>query len=276
MARDDSKILKRFANLDIDGVQRPPRPKRRDPGAAAAAAAAPKRIRRGPAVPEGRRLAPEESPTPPWPDTPGAAPPPHRPNPRMTVTRSGWVGSPRRAPEQPAPRGVNPMRFEAPPGSVPGVITVEMDLRGSPQAAAARALPPIYNRLEPPPPTGGWDPAAHQAALAAAPPPGPRRAHNRPPPLRDSPQGPIELTEIAARQLRLMAWRHGVVGAALRVLSSGADGWDFAFEQEPEPGDVVLVSQGIRLFVDERTLETLRGTRITYQDLPGISGFRIG
>jgi len=106
----------------------------------------------------------------------------------------------------------------------------------------------------------------------------PRRGYVRPA-ARDEGPSPIEITELAARQIRLMAYRHGVMGAGLRIMTSGAGGpgdCDFAFEAEPEPEDRVFLSRGIRVIVDPDSLARLRGTRVTYQDLPGAEGFRLG
>ncbi len=257
VTRRDGKPLKRFANLDIDGVPKKKRQRKADPGAAAAAAAAPRRIRRV-GAPDGVREVPPPARRP----RPPLAPPPRPGGP----SPDGWIGAPRTeaAPQQPAS-----LRFEVPPGTMPGVMTVEMDLR-APRRPQYR---PAVNQLAPPSLT--LDPPT----FTSEPPRGPRHRTTRPPPARPTPASEIEVTELAARQIRLMAYRHGVTGAALRIMTSGGGGpgnCDFAFEAEPEPGDIVLLSQGVRLLVDEGSLATLRGTRITYQDLPGAEGFRIG
>ena len=152
--------------------------------------------------------------------------------------------------------------IEIPPGATPGVITIEFT--PDPRGGAAPSA-----RIE--------APARRPVALDDG---APRKAYTMPaaPAVRGE-STPIELTEMAARQLRIMAYQHGVSGAGLRILTSGAGGpgnCDFAFEHEPDDDDVVFVSQGIRVIVDRASLRTLRGMRVTYDDLAGAGAFRVG
>lgn len=147
--------------------------------------------------------------------------------------------------------------LEIPPGTPPGVVTVEFNPR-SPEPLRARSEAPRRPPQPPPPP----------------------RTYTMPPaPATLSGGSPIELTEMAARQLRIMAYQHGMSGAGLRILTSGPGGpanCDFAFEHAPDDGDVVFLSHGVRVIVDRASLRTLRGMRITYDDIAGASGFRVG
>ncbi|MCB9734224.1 MAG: hypothetical protein H6745_16635 [Deltaproteobacteria bacterium] len=136
---------------------------------------------------------------------------------------------------------------ERTPWDSPGVYVEEIDL----SERFARSQPREMARQ---PPRRDYAPAAAPRALPA----------------------PIELTELAARQIRILAYQHGVMGAGLRILTSVGGETDFAFETNPEPDDVVFLSQGIRIIIDEGSLRGLRGRRITYQDVPGAEGFRIG
>ena len=79
--------------------------------------------------------------------------------------------------------------------------------------------------------------------------------------------------------MRLKAHAAGCLGCGLRIMVSGSPTrpeHDFAFEDRPEPGDVVIETEGWRLFVDRHSLEQLRGSRITYDELPGLDAFHIG
>lgn len=81
----------------------------------------------------------------------------------------------------------------------------------------------------------------------------------------------------AARAIRLLAHRAGVLGSGLRLLLSGGPGrWDldFAFEDEPGPDDVVVETQGLRLFIHTAAVERLRGLHVTAAQVPGLEGFR--
>jgi len=270
---DDRKILKRFANLDIDGVTRPPKPApKREPARPEARRPSASPQRNSASAPERRPALSEERPMP--------APP---------------RAAPQQAPPRPPARGgmmtVEAVRLdvggggraeviEIPPGATPGVLTVEFTPapRRAAVAEPAPAWPPtpVAPVRRAPVPDG---PELDALPRRYAPPEAAPRRTVQAGSAWSAPQAeapPITLTELAARQIRLMAWQHGVPGAGLRILTSGPGGpehCDFAFESEPEEGDVVFLSQGVRIFVDRASLRTLRGLRVTYQDLPGASGF---
>lgn len=89
---------------------------------------------------------------------------------------------------------------------------------------------------------------------------------------------PIGLSEEAARRLRLMAYEQGVMGAALRVRSQGAgdpsgrpDDAGLSFDvSAPGPDDLVFSVWGLRVVVSRRDLAALRGTRITWSETDGL------
>ena len=267
---NDRKILKRFANLDIDGVQRPPKPA----PARSRPAASPPRAEETAARSGPQRAVPRTTSPPP---EPSRRPEPSRAREPLGGRRAGMTVEALRldvaggGPAQP---------LEIPPGATPGVYTVEFT--PAPRAAPRVASPGERGSAGPPLRLEERALLALDALPRAFAPPeaAARRAWSEGPALaaRAEPE-PITLTELAARQIRLMAWQHGVAGAGLRILTSGPGGpdhCDFAFESEPEPGDVVFLSQGVRIFIDRASLRTLRGMRITYQDLPGAAGFAVG
>ena len=75
-----------------------------------------------------------------------------------------------------------------------------------------------------------------------------------------------------------MAHHAGVPGAGLRLLagpSGRRDDCDFAFEAVAAPDDVVIREQGVHIYLDPHAFNVMRGVHISYDDLPGLSGFRI-
>lgn len=107
--------------------------------------------------------------------------------------------------------------------------------------------------------------------------------------LRRAPRGtrpaqalaPIELTPMAARQIMLMSWEAGVPGSALRILTSNSPGLgrpelDFAFDEHIEADDLVYETQGVTIVIDPGSLRWVSGRRITWHDVPGSEGFRLG
>jgi Fe-S cluster assembly iron-binding protein IscA len=112
------------------------------------------------------------------------------------------------------------------------------------------------------------------------------RARRGPPPAITSQaaprtrQTPLELTAQAARQVQLMAWEAGVPGSGLRILTSMSPGMtrpelDFAFDDHLEPDDVVFECLGVTIIVDPATLRHVAGRRITWLDIPGSEGFAV-
>lgn len=300
--RPKPPVLKRFANLEIDGVEKPERApaqtsgQGQGSGRAAKMPSAPRpveppRVRNEPAAPRqdadlrdfeilaedlnANARAAQEQParsgprprfTMPMTDSPGGRArdeqaaelartrprdPPLRPAPMQVVEArrpmpapgtsrgSGMMTSQvslnARLWEQeraPPVRGLRRDEIEALEGMTPGVITMEMDLRGGRPSRVAAATP-------------------------------------------------IELTPMAARQVMLMSWEAGVPGSALRILTSNVGGLgrpeiDFAFDEHIESDDVVFETQGVTVVVDPTTLRWVAGRRINWHDVPGSEGFRVG
>jgi len=135
---------------------------------------------------------------------------------------------------------------------------------------------PAYARpARGPHPSSARPPGATTLDADAPPPPSPGTA-------TPAPGAPVTFDADAARAIRLLAHRAGVLGSGLRILLSGGPvsgrsaAWDldFAFEDEPGPEDVVLETQGLRLFIHEAAVERLRGLHITASQVPGLEGFR--
>ncbi|MFO0744685.1 MAG: hypothetical protein U1F43_03290 [Myxococcota bacterium] len=295
-SRPPPPVLKRFQRLEMDGDPPPPKPPRRPSparasgSASAAAQAAPRaptvlnnepadivearrlaaeltanaREMNAQATPEGRRTARAEQlrsrQTVPAP----SAPRPPLPGPRAREMASGpvaqtfrfEVGQPptmivEAGPglrPMPAPRRYEPL--DLPETRTPGVVVMEVDLT----AEARTRARDVDDGL------GAYAP--RQLA----------RAERAP--------APIELTPMAARAVKLMAWEAGLPGSGLRILTSWTPGLggpecDFAFDDDVQPDDVVFLEQGVRVIVDRASLEHLRGRRITWHDVPGREGFAV-
>lgn len=92
---------------------------------------------------------------------------------------------------------------------------------------------------------------------------------------------PLELTPMAARQVMLMSWEAGVPGSALRILTSTVGGLgrpeiDFVFDEHMEADDVVFESHGVTIVIDPESLRWVAGRRISWHDVPGSEGFGVG
>ncbi|MBI3159315.1 MAG: iron-sulfur cluster insertion protein ErpA [Chloroflexi bacterium] len=89
----------------------------------------------------------------------------------------------------------------------------------------------------------------------------------------------ISLTEAAANAVRELLEKRNLPGHALRVFISGGgcSGYQYgmALEGEPRPTDLVLEQFGVKVVVDEVSIDYLRGANIDYvEDVMG-SGFKI-
>jgi iron-sulfur cluster assembly protein len=94
----------------------------------------------------------------------------------------------------------------------------------------------------------------------------------------EAPAAPILLTPTAATEVRRYIEEQGAAeGAGLRVgvLPGGCSGFQYGLNIEDEAGedDMILESQGIRLFVDPFSLQYLNGTEIDYVSTFQGSGF---
>lgn len=82
----------------------------------------------------------------------------------------------------------------------------------------------------------------------------------------------ITLTPEAAQAVREMFTARGLQGYSLRVYVAGQScrGFQFglALDKEAREGDTVFESQDVNIFVDDQSLEYLRGTTIEYFNDP--------
>ncbi|HEX8690973.1 MAG TPA: iron-sulfur cluster insertion protein ErpA [Longimicrobium sp.] len=94
----------------------------------------------------------------------------------------------------------------------------------------------------------------------------------------EAPAGPIMLTATAATEVRRYMEEQGAAesaGLRVGVLPGGCSGFQYGLniEDEAADDDMVLESQGIRLFVDPFSLQYLQGTEIDYVSTFQGSGF---
>ena len=96
---------------------------------------------------------------------------------------------------------------------------------------------------------------------------------------KESPVALVELTPEAADKARLFIEEENLstaeAGLRVSVLPGGCSGFQYGLnlEEEPREDDEVLVSQGIRLFVDPFSSQYLKGTLIGYASSFQGSGF---
>lgn len=288
----DLPRLKRFANLDIDGVSRPakapraapkPTPMSARPDANARVTLPPEdaneraaralgaelsdnaRTSIGNTRPEAMRQSRAADLSRMRPRDPVPTPPSMRPSgPRPSDSRVRQTTFELRPRSMPEPR-VSPALDDElyPPDATPGVITIEIGGRRSPGVREFAGSPAAGSATDP------------------------RRAFAReflsPTAPRARAAAPIEVTPLAARQILLMAWQSGMQGSGLRIFMTRVPGLggpelDFAFDDHPTPDDVVFESNGIRVLCDAETLAWARGRRVTFHDIPteaGIGAFRL-
>jgi Fe-S cluster assembly iron-binding protein IscA len=233
--------LKRFANLDIDGVSRPARPPKAAPPLAARAGANPR-----PTLPPedaveraARALGAELS------DNARTSIGNTRPE-AMRQSRAADLRRMRPADPLPTPRAMRPAFSpdELPPDATPGVITIELGARRD-GGSRREPLSPLAPRGRAPAPIEVTPLAARQILLMA---------------WQSGMQG---------SGLRILM---------TRVPGLGGPELDFAFDDHATPDDVVFESGGIRVLCDSATLAWARGRRITFHVVPtevGIGAFRL-
>ncbi len=87
----------------------------------------------------------------------------------------------------------------------------------------------------------------------------------------------LSVTESAVKKILGMAEQHKVEEAGIRVMvvGGGCSGltYDMDFEIEAQEGDLVVESDGIKLYVDPMSLSYLDGTKIDYVETFSFSGF---
>lgn len=87
----------------------------------------------------------------------------------------------------------------------------------------------------------------------------------------------VQFTETAVSKIREMATGQEFEGQGIRVMvvGGGCSGftYDLDFEKESREGDEVAEQHGMRVFVDEMSLQYLDGTVVDYVDTLDFSGF---
>jgi iron-sulfur cluster assembly accessory protein len=94
----------------------------------------------------------------------------------------------------------------------------------------------------------------------------------------DAPASPVSLSATAATEVRRYIEEQGAAeqaGLRVGVLPGGCSGFQYGLNIEDEPGedDMILESQGIRLFVDPFSLQYLEGCEIDFVSTFQGSGF---
>ncbi|MBI4009677.1 MAG: iron-sulfur cluster assembly accessory protein [Candidatus Aenigmarchaeota archaeon] len=89
----------------------------------------------------------------------------------------------------------------------------------------------------------------------------------------------IKLTEKAAQKVTeiMKEQKKEDYGLRIAVLRGGCAGfvYNMDFEKEPIEGDMVIEEHGVKLFVDPKTAEHIRGTEVDYLETLQQSGFKI-
>jgi iron-sulfur cluster assembly accessory protein len=94
----------------------------------------------------------------------------------------------------------------------------------------------------------------------------------------DAPASPVNLTATAASEVRRYIEEQGAAesaGLRVGVLPGGCSGFQYGLNIEDEAGedDMILESEGIRLFVDPFSLQYLNGCEIDFVSTFQGSGF---
>ena len=84
----------------------------------------------------------------------------------------------------------------------------------------------------------------------------------------------VHVTEKAARHIKGLMERDGLVGHGLRVaaIGGGCSGMSYKldFEKEPDKGDKVYEEHGVKIFLDGKSSIVLNGTTLDFSD--GLNG----
>jgi len=87
----------------------------------------------------------------------------------------------------------------------------------------------------------------------------------------------IQITDVAASRIKMLMAKQGMNEGGLRVgiKGGGCSGlsYTFAWEKEARLGDEVVEAQGVKLFVDKKSLLFLRGTTLDYDTSLMSKGF---
>ena len=88
----------------------------------------------------------------------------------------------------------------------------------------------------------------------------------------------IALTPAAARRVACIAERQGKPAILrLSVEGGGCSGFQYKFglADAPEPGDAIAETEGVRLIVDDMSLDLVRGCSVDYVDNLGGAHFTV-
>lgn len=88
----------------------------------------------------------------------------------------------------------------------------------------------------------------------------------------------LKLTDKAVQQVKALLTRENLDGYGLRVAvtSGGCSGFSYGldFEKEAKPGDVVLETGGLKVYMNESSARHLKGTTIDYASGLQGAGFK--
>lgn len=89
----------------------------------------------------------------------------------------------------------------------------------------------------------------------------------------------VSITDAASKKIGALLKEGKQEGYGLRVMvmPGGCSGYMYqmSFEKSSEDGDVVLESNGVKVFIDKESLDMLGGAEIDYIDTLNESGFKI-
>jgi len=87
----------------------------------------------------------------------------------------------------------------------------------------------------------------------------------------------LTLSEAAVQKVKSILTERGEeAGLRIAVVGGGCSGFQYqmSLDKEPNPDDQILEMEGLKVFVDNRSLLYLNGTRVDYVDGLTGSGFK--
>jgi iron-sulfur cluster assembly accessory protein len=88
----------------------------------------------------------------------------------------------------------------------------------------------------------------------------------------------ITLTDAAAEKIKSMMLKEGKEGSALRfgVATGGCAGlsYEMKFQKNPYDNDIVFEQKGLKVIVNQESVEFVKGVQIDYVDTLRESGFK--
>ena len=92
-------------------------------------------------------------------------------------------------------------------------------------------------------------------------------------------ENPIDFTPKALSKVKELMKNEGKEGHGLRIrlVPGGCAGfqYDFAIEKDASDGDKVIKNDGLRVFVDETSLQFMEGSTVDYIETLHEAGFRV-